>query len=569
MPLLPAHKRQLAALTPGQRERLRTRLRARTASGFALVAEALQQSGVRYLCGMPGTPVDALFHEVAERGLQAVATRHQTSAVIAAAAANHLSGQLEAFVVVSAGPAVTNTTTGLLVARDNGWPVVVMGGRRPLANEGAGYFQELDAVPALAPLTKWAATVERTEDLMPMVHRAAEIALSGTPGPVYLDLPEDVLYGEAHPSSLGRPVRTPPPAPAETEVDEALALLRASERPLLALGEGLWWDVAPDTLRQFVDREGLPFITTSLGRGLVPDAHPLCLNGLRQVALPESDLVLMAGAWFDYRFQRGGGVAPGTRVIHVEPDVARRGRNVTPTLAVAASPGLFLDHLAAQARGCAPIERPAWKAAVIALRASSEATVAPVREGAESPLQAQQLYAALRDTLPEDAVVVLEGSIHMAAGHHGLRVNWPRAWLDSGWNGCMGAGLPMALGARLAFPTRPIVAVVGDTGMGLSGMEIETAVRHNLPVVLVVANNGGINGAQRQETFLGDHPNLPVLTYSEGLRYDRVSRDLGADGIAVDRAEDLAPAFRTALSSGRTTCVDVAIDPFPGYPRFW
>ena len=186
---------RLQSLTIEQRSHLRRGLSAKKTSGHSLVAEALRRCGVKHVMGISGTPVDRIFPECAARGIRLIGTRHQQAAVLMAAAGNYVAGRLESVVVVSAGPAVTNALTGVLVARDNGWPVVVIGGRRPVRKEGIGYFQELDAVPIYRSVTKWAATIERTAEIIGTVIRAYEIACGGRPGPVYLDLPEDVLNG--------------------------------------------------------------------------------------------------------------------------------------------------------------------------------------------------------------------------------------------------------------------------------------------------------------------------------------------------------------------------------------
>ena len=210
--------------------------------------------------GITGTPVDQIFPACAAHGIRPIGTRHQQAAVLMAAASNYVAGRLESAVVVSAGPAVTNALTGVMVARDNGWPVIVIGGRRPIHDEGIGYFQELDAVPIFHSVTKWAATVERVSEVVPAVLRAYECAMSGRPGPVYLDLPEDVLNASiagTDPSSV--PSVAPVPPADDESVRECGRLIGDAQRPLLIVGEDIRWTFCQAALRRLVERNSIPF----------------------------------------------------------------------------------------------------------------------------------------------------------------------------------------------------------------------------------------------------------------------------------------------------------------------
>ena len=288
-----------------QREAARSPVSSKKSSGHALIAEALRHCGVKRVIGITGTPVDQIFPECAARGIRPIGTRHQHTAVLMAATSNYIAGRLDSVVVVSAGPAVTNALTGVLIARDNGWPVIVLGGRRPVHEQGIGYFQELDAVPIYQSVTKSAATVTRAADLPLAIVRAHEIAMSGRPGPVYLDLPEDVLDAHAE-ADLPAAPRVAAPCHADAQVvAECAQLLRAADRPLLILGEGIRWSFNHADLRNLVEQNGIPFITTPLARGFLPDDHPLCANDVRRWVQSQADFVLLSGAWFDWRFRFG------------------------------------------------------------------------------------------------------------------------------------------------------------------------------------------------------------------------------------------------------------------------
>ena len=539
--------------------------------GHALIADALCHCGVKRVVGITGTPVDQIFPECAARGIRPIGARHQQTATLMAATSNYIAGRLDSVVVVSAGPAVTNALTGVLIARDNGWPLIVLGGRRSIHEQGMGHFQELDAVPIYQSVTKSAVTVTRAADLPMAIVRAHEIAMNGRPGPVYLDLPEDVLDAFAE-TDLPAAPHVPPPRHAGAHVvAECAQLLRAAHRPLLILGEGIRWSFNQADVRNLVERNGIPFITAPLARGFLPDDHPLCANDVRRWVQSQADFVLLCGAWFDWRFRFGAELAPGARVVHADIDRTSLGKNVPDALTVHADSGRFLSQLNAslQPSVAAAEALESWRqrvrTAVEQKRLARAAWVA--RES--TPMAPQTLFATLRRFLPKDSIVVLDGNITLAAGQALLSAQTPCGWLDPGWNGCMGAGIPMAMGAKLAAAERMVVAVSGDFGFGLNAMDLETAVRHRIPVIVVVANNDGICGGLRQkERFPDGHPEL-FSHFQEALRYERIVEIFGGHSEFVTDAAVLPDALDRAAASGLPACVNVRVDPYASHPGFW
>jgi 2-hydroxyacyl-CoA lyase 1 len=554
-----------------QPEAARSPVSSKKSGGCALIADALRHCGVKRVVGITGTPVDQIFPECAARGIRPIGARHQQTAVLMAATSNYVAGRLDSVVVVSAGPAVTNALTGVLVARDNGWPLIVLGGRRSIHKQGSGYFQELDAVPIYQNVTKSAATVTRAADLPLAIVRAHEIAMSGRPGPVYLDLPEDVLDAHAE-SDLPAAARVAAPCDADARVvAECAQLLRAADRPLLILGEGIRWSFNHADLRNLVEQNGIPFITTPLARGFLPDDHPLCANDVRRWIQSQADCVLLSGAWFDWRFRFGAELAPGARVIHADIDPTTLGKNVPDALMVHADSGRFLSQVNALLQTSVPVagRLEPWQQRVRAAVEQKRLTRATWLTCESTPIAPLTLFAALRRFLPEDAIVVLDGNVTLAAGQALLCAHTPCSWLDPGWNGCMGAGIPMAMGAKLAAPERMVVVVCGDFGFGLSAMDLETAVRHRIPVVVVVANNDGICGGLRQkERFPREHPEL-FSRFQEALRYERIAEIFGGHSEFVTDATVLRDALDRAAASGLPACVNVRVDPYAPHPGFW
>ena len=566
-----ALRSRLQAFTEDQRAGLSRFLSAKKASGHALIAEALHRCRVTRVMGITGTPVDSIFFECSARGIRPIGTRHQQAAVLMAAAGNYIAGRLDSVVVVSAGPAVTNALTGVLVARDNGWPVIVMGGRRPLNREGIGYFQELDAVPIFRSVTKWAVKVERTSDIMSTVIHAFEIACSGRPGPVYLDLPEDVLHSTGDMDDPISPKIAPwPQAPADI-VLEAAQLISEAKRPLLILGEGIRWSFSGFSLRRLIEA-GIPFITTPMARGFLPDDHPLCANDVRRLIQSRADLILMAGASFDWRFRFGGELAQGGRLIHVDTDPEMLGKNVKADLTVFTDSGHFLTQLQevlAQQDPARTSLRNSWLETVNAMCEEKRQALRSWLSGKSRPMLPQQLFLAIRDFLPGDAVVVLDGNITLSTGQVILSAQSPCGWLDPGWNGCIGSGIPFGMGAKLACPERMAVVICGDFGFGLSAMDMETAVRHRIPVIVVIANNDGITGALRQKAiFSPDYPEL-FSRFQPRLRYDKIVEVFGGHGEFVEEAADIRPALERAAASGLPSCINVSVNPDSAGPGVW
>jgi thiamine pyrophosphate-dependent acetolactate synthase large subunit-like protein len=448
----------------------------------------------------------------------------------------------------------------------------VLGGRRPVHEQGIGYFQELDAVPIFQSVTKSATTVSRAADLPIAIVRAYEIAMNGRPGPVYLDLPEDVLDAQAETDLPAVPL-----VPAHYQADahivaECAQLLRAAERPLLILGEGIRWSFNEADLRDLVEQNGIPFMTTPLARGFLPDDHPLCVNDVRRWVQSQADLVLMFGAWFDWRFRFGAELAPNARIIHADIDSTTLGKNVRDVLTVHADSGRFLSQMQTllQQTYLLSAERlELWRRRVMAAVDEKRLTRAAWLPHVSTPMAPQTLFEALHSFLPEDAIVVLDGNITLAAGQARLSAHKPCGWLDPGWNGCMGAGIPMAMGAKLAAPERMVVVVCGDFGFGLSAMDLETSARHRIPIVVVVVNNDGICGRLRQkERFPREYPEF-FSQFQEGLRYERIADIFGGHPEFVTEPTEIKAALERATASGLPACVNVRVDPNASHPGYW
>ncbi len=564
---------RLKSLPSEKLARLRQEVASRLTVGHAQVAESLKRCGIKRVYGISGTPVDQIFAACAARGIRPISAANQNAAVLMAAAGNYVAGCLESVVVLSAGPAVANSVMGILVAHDNGWPVLVFGGRRALHKEGIGYFQELDAVPILSPLTRMSATVRNTSEITDSVFQAFTTAQTGRRGPVYIDLPEDVLEGY----SLER--RTPSPElPPRSEIDlkavqSAARLVAEAERPLLILGEDLRWSFQPESLRKLVEGFGIPFITSPMGRGYLPDDHPLCANEARRWFQGQADVVVMAGAWLDWRFRFGTELAVDARVIHADTDTKTLGKNGVPKVAVMGEPGEFLsllaDALGTDMNGVGGHRYAAWRKVMVEAIAERRKSSEEWLYQQAVPLLPQQLFLAVRDVLPADSIIAVEGNICLAAAQKILQARRPASWLDPGRNGVIGASIPFAMGAKLACPERPVVAFCSDTGFSMSAMDLEAAVRHRISIIVVIANNDGNSGSVRQKKFFPVGYPERFSEFLPGLRYERIMDMFGGHAEYITEAAAIRPGFEHALASGVPACLNVRLDPHAPHSGFW
>ncbi len=458
---------------------------------------------------------------------------------------------------------MTNAITGLDTAWANCWPMLLIGGNGELRRRGQGDFQETPQVAAAAPFCKLAAAVDDPRRIPYYVNAAVRTAMSGRPGPVYLDLPSDVITGIVDESQLQYlPPAPEPPRPAAEPglIRRALEEIRKAERPLLLIGKGAAWADAAEPARQLVERLQLPFVPSPMGKGVIPDDHPLCMAGARSYALRNADLVVLVGARFNWIFHFGQPprFAPDLRVVQIEIEPSEIGNGVPATVGIVGDAGTVLRQLADEvgAGSRERLESP-WLAALQAERQKNEAAVNELAASDAAPMNLYRMYREVRDVLTDDAIVAIDGENTMAVSRAMLPNFLPRRRLDAGVSGCMGVAMPYAIGAKVARPDTPVLALNGDFAFGWNGMEVETALRHRLPIVFLVANNGSIGGG-RQQLMLGQ------AAGGDGhavLRYDRMMEALGGHGEYVETPQQLKPALERALASSEPSLLNVVIDP--------
>jgi 2-hydroxyacyl-CoA lyase 1 len=553
----------------GARQALLERLRSQdVASGHDIVARCLALHDVTHVYGVPGRPIDATLAACLREGIRVIGARHQQGATLMSVSHNYMAGGLRSAVIVSAGPAVANAATGILVAHDNRWPLLVIGGRRGLHGGGVGAFQGFDGCRFLAPITKHTAVAAETDELTGCLADACRAAMAGAPGPVYVDAGEEALAGRirlpraARPARPGTASRAARPAARVDAIREAAQALAGARRPVLLIGKGVRWSGEWESLRRLVDQCSMPFAAAPMARGFLSDDHPLCVTAVRGQALSDADLVLMVGARFNWTFHYGIEIPSGAKIVRIDVDPEAfprvQGRDIALIGDGAETVRKLLEALATGIAPAQAVPRDQdWLLRLRALRSAADDAVRALAEPERDPMSPFQWLREVRETLPASAITVLDGNVVMAAAQLMLPVIAPLSRMTAATNGCMGTGIPFAIGAKLACPERPVVAVCGDFGFGLSGFELETAVRHKVPIPVIVANNGGPGGATRQREYFPPDCSEPVARFGDGIRHDLIMAALGGRGIRVRRPGELRSALREALAADSPTCIDV------------
>ncbi|HSN16511.1 MAG TPA: thiamine pyrophosphate-binding protein, partial [Anaeromyxobacteraceae bacterium] len=522
-----------------------------TLPGGRLVARMLKKEGVSTIFTLSGLHVAPIYAGCVDEGIRIVDTRHEQAAAHAADGWARL-GRGVGVAVVTAGPGVTDAVTGVANAWAAASPLVLVGGAAPSFNQGRGSLQEMPQVPLFQSITKWADRVPSPEAVPSFLAKAFRVARTGRPGPVFLEIPWDVLSNGAD-AALAEGVshyRTDARSPGDPEkIDAALALLARAERPVVMAGSSIWRDDAVEALERFATRAGIPVYLNGMARGCLPREHPTFLELSRKDALSRADVVLVVGTPLDFRLGYGAEptFAHGALVIQVDVDAAEIGRNRPIPVGIVGDSRSVLDALASGAR-------PAAAGWLAGLRDAENARREKQRAFEESdarPIHHFRLAKAIDRVASRagDVTYVADGGNVVAVAAKVIRVPGPGRWLDPGPLGTLGVGAPFAIAAKLLAPDRPVCVVQGDGAFGLNGMDFETAVRFRLPMVVVVGNDaawGQIRVPQRG-MYGEEHA---VATTLAPVRYDRVVEALGGAGEHVDDPKDLVPALERAFASG-------------------
>lgn len=529
-------------------------------TGSELLARALKSQGVEalfYVMGGPMLETEALCIDL---GLRAVDARHEQAAALEAHAWTRVMRR-PAVCMAGSGPGTTNLLTGIATAFTDASPLIAVGGASPRGSFGMEAFQEIDQLAVMKPVTKWAERIYDARRIPEIVAAAFRHAMTGRPGPVYIDVPADVLGENIADGNVALPAPwnpLPRPLGDPAAVREAVDVLRKADRPLIIGGGGVWWSDAAAAFQAFVDLTGIPFYTTPMSRGTVPEDHALAFLNARSAAFAEADALLSVGTRFNWiiQFGRPPRFGKDARVIRVDIDPSNIGHNRDVNVPVVGDARAVLEQLAAEAKGrIDPNRYSAWVGRLRALDVEKGAEQEQAMSSDSSPIHPLRLCKEVRDYIPRDAILVVDGQEILNFARQSIPTFLPGHRLNSGAFGCMGVGLPYGIGARVARPDKQVLVLHGDGSFGINAMEIDTAVRHRIPVVCVISNNGG---------WTADAPwEIPLPKPGRHLgrtRYDRMARELGAHGEYVEKSNEIRPALERAFASGKPAVVNVLTD---------
>jgi acetolactate synthase-1/2/3 large subunit len=529
-----------------------------------------QAHGVETMFTLSGAHVFPMYDGAvtADPPMRILDVRHEQTAAFAAEATGKLTRK-PGLAVLTAGPGVTNGVSAVAQAQFAGSPMVVVGGRAPANRWGSGSLQELDQPPILAPVSKLARTLHTAADVAPGLHEAFTVAGSSHRGPVFVDVPMDEFFNTA--SSLRPPVTRPAPVEPDGDAIAAVArLLGEARHPVLVLGTDVWADGAEDAALRLVDELGIPTITNGMGRGVVPGGHPLLVTKARGQAFGTCDLAIVVGTALDFRLGYGvfGGKddAPPARVAHLADSAGQVSGHAALAGSAYGDLTLVLDGLR-EAVERLPA-KPHWADWVTGLQhtvAEATARDATLLAAAADPIHPARIYGELVPRLAEDAIVIGDGGDFVSFAGKFVEPKRPGGWLDPGPYGCLGAGMGSAIAARLHRPSAQVVLLYGDGAAGMSLMDVDTLVRHDLPVVMVCGNNSawGLEKGPMQMLYGYD----VAADLAPHTRYDEVVKALGGAGETVTDPAQIGPAIDRAFEANVPYLVNVITDVGAAYPR--
>ncbi|MBW2425703.1 MAG: thiamine pyrophosphate-binding protein, partial [Deltaproteobacteria bacterium] len=539
--------------------------------GGELLVRQLIEAGVEELFVLSGGHLDPIFVAAADHGIRITDTRHEAAATHMADGYARATGRL-GVAVITAGPGVTNGITGVANAHADASPILVIGGRFPLRDEDRLALQSMDQISLMEPVTKFARTILHTDRIPEMTAMAIRHALSGRPGPAFLDIPLDILFTPIEEDEVQTfrnlvPVGLPTANPAS--IDRALDVLSRAERPVIFAGGGVRFSDAQDELRQFVERSRIPVFASSKARGCVSERTELGYGGfglsasraVHNQAGGAPDVVMLLGARVGmFTGSSGGGrsmLPTDATVIQVDIAPEEIGRNHDVQIGLVGDVRETLVRMNERSKDLVFRDHSSWIEALVAGRESFRKTHESLMFRPDPPIHQARLCREIAEFLTEDDILVADG---------GDTANWMAEqaivgemgrYLSHGYLGCLGIGMPFGLAAQIAEPDRRVLILLGDGAAGFNFAEFETAVRHRLPVVVVINNDQGWGMIRHDQLKrYGRVVGCELGT----VHYERAAAGFGCHAEFVEKAEEIRPALERAFASGKPACINVMSD---------
>ena len=536
-------------------------------NGAELFVATAVELGIDTVFTLVGDHLNEVLAVAARSGMRVVDMRHESGVAHAADAWARIHRR-PALSLVTGGPGHTNSLTGLATANLAGSPLIAVSGSRPSTMAHRQAFQDIDQVGMARPVVKWAAEVPEAGEIPRYLRQAYATANAGRRGCVHLTVPVDVFTGEARKAPAAETPALPRPVSVlgRGDIARAVELLRGAERAVAIAGSGVWWSGAEDALRKFVERTSLPLYTITMGRGTVPDDHPLvmgyadpALNYAVHTAFREADLFLVVGKRIDYRLAMGGArlFPEGARFIQIDVLEEELGLNRPLDVAICADAGAALGAMT-EAAGPEPWAPRPWLARVRELRREWLARLAEHGRDESRPMHPAAFFRELRRALPPDVLYSWDGGDFAHWGRASLEARQAGGWLRLGPLGTIGSSLPNSVALQLANPGRPVAMITGDGALGFYLAEMDSLVRHKLPVVLIVGNDAGW-GLERELQRSATRGAATVACELQSARYDLIMRGFGGGGETVERLDEVAPAVERAFAAGVPYCLNVKI----------
>jgi thiamine pyrophosphate-dependent acetolactate synthase large subunit-like protein len=531
-------------------------------TGSEIIARCLQKEGVKDLFYIMGGPMLLAEATCIKEGIRMIDVRHEQAAAFMCQAYSRLK-QVPSVCMAASGPGVTNLITGMANALIDCCPVVALGGSSPLSQFGRQVFQEIDQVELMRGCCKYVDRLINLKRIPQQINFALQKAILGKPGPVYLDCPGDLLYQKIDEnlvdwSFAGRPILDSRPLGDPRQIDALVGALAEAKNPLIVSGSGVIWSRAWDEMRAFVDAAGVPFYTTPQGRGVVPDDHPYSYLSMRSGAFREADLIIVLGTRMNYIIGHASPprFGPGAKIARIDIDPAEIGTAARYVdIPIVGDCKAVLGQLLAGIKGrINPDKYAGWRKQLADGEIAKRSAAGANKLADDGDIHPVRMLEAVRDFAKRDAILCVDGQETLNYGRQTMPTFSPGHRLNSGPFGTMGVGLPFGVGAKVACPDKQVIVVHGDGSMGMNAMELDTAIRHKIPILVVISLNGGWTGDPKREKPGRD------LGYT---RYDKICEALGGYGEYITKVEDIRPALERAqkkVDEGMVALVNVRTD---------
>jgi acetolactate synthase I/II/III large subunit len=532
--------------------------------GGTLVARFLKQEQVNTIFTLCGGHIQNIYAGCQDNDIRIIDVRHEQVTGHAAEGWSRVNRR-PGVGVVTAGPGVTDAVTGVANAYQNRSPMIMIGGASPLNQVGKGALQEMNTLDMMKPISKWAVRVHQTHRIPEILAEAWRVSMTGRYGPVYVELPSDVLHGRVEEDQAPMPAGYRPSGRVSGDpvlVGEAARMIKNAEKPLVMGGSQVYWSDAHKELNEFVEKIQAPTFLNAMGRGSMRQDHPLFFSRTRRNALAEADVVVIIGTPMDFRLQYGRRISPETKIIMIDTDPQEIGRNRGVDIGIEGDTKMVLQQIMAELEGVRR-EPGSW---IGGLR-EAENKILDLRQqwtnSDANPIHPLRLCKEMADFVDDDTIVVGDGGDIVSLAAQVLPINNPGQWFDPGPLGTLGVGTGFCMGINTSKPDKKILMVNGDGTFGLNGFEFDTFVRFGMPVVSVVGNDrqwGQITvGLVRA---YGRERAAPTIL-QDNARYDKVVEALGGHGEFVTEPSQIKPAIERAFASGKPACVNVILDQMP------